>query len=479
MRRYIGIVLVGALAVTGATFIGCSDDDDNGGTGGSGGGGGGGAVVDLCTDNGGSGEVQISNEDITENTLLTADCTYRLTRQIYVGGGATLTVNPGVQVVGDNGSALIVTTNGRIEAEGTADEPIVFTSSRAVGQRAPGDWGGVVMLGTAPLSWGSPAGCNGELGECRSNIEGLPDTEARGIFGGNDPSHDCGSLEYVRIEFAGFVFGEDNELNSLTLGGCGTDTNLDFIQVHRGEDDGFEFFGGLADLSHGICTGTGDDCVDWDQGYRGNITNFIAHHFAGNSSDPRGIEADNWSENNDVEPRSAPMVRYGTVVASPGGVTDQGIVLRRGTLGVLDGLVVAYYDGPGFDMRDASWRDGNWTTNDPDSALVVKNSCFTDNDPDWPAVGTNCGQPGATGDCNDPEGVPGDQTFDELTELAQPALNNQIVAPNDLGLLVSDIAPAATGGAPDYSVNDASGCAGAFAPSGDDWTTGWTSYPEN
>ncbi|MEM8610181.1 MAG: hypothetical protein AAGF92_24035 [Myxococcota bacterium] len=486
MKKYLVIAMVGAVAALGT---GCSDDSDNGGTGGTAGsggsggtagtgatGGGGGNVVDLCADAGGSGQVLIESEEITEDTLLTADCTYVLTRQVYVIG-STLEIEPGVEIGGDNGSALIITTSGMIDAEGTAEAPIVFTSSRPSGERLTGDWGGVVMLGLARLSWGN-AECDGTQGECVANIEGLPDSETRGRFGGDDDSHNCGTLRYARIEYAGFRFGMDNELNALTVGGCGDTTTLEYIQVHRGLDDGFEFFGGTTNLTYGLCTGTGDDCFDTDQGYRGTIMNFIAHHFAGSSDDPRGVESDNFSSNNDVEPRSNPVMMYGTIVANTDSTTQQGVVTRRGTYAVLDGVVVGWYERAGFDMRDASWETG-WTG--VDGPFVVKNSCFTSNNPNWPPLGTDCEDENmAMGDCNDPDDVPADETFDEETELAVGALANQELTPAELGLTEADFEGAANGDTPDYAIDmEGSGCMGAFAPDGTDWTEGWTAYPVN
>jgi hypothetical protein len=449
----------------------------SGGTGGTGGAGGTGGTVDLCAAAGGSGQVSITGEEITQNTRLTANCNYILTQKTYVVG-ATLTIDPGVTIGGGRGSALIITTSGMIDAQGTVDAPIVMTSSRGAGQRVTGDWGGVVLLGNAKLSWGN-AVCDGVAGDCVANIEGLPDTETRGRFGGDDDTHNCGTLRYVRIEFAGDIVGLDNELNGLTVGGCGDQTVLDYIQIHRGLDDGVEFFGGKPNIKHVIVTGAGDDGLDWDQGFRGTVENFIVHHFAGSSSDPRGIEADNYSQNNDVEPRSAPMVRNGTVVAT-GTSNQQGIVLRRGTFGQLDGLVVANWTRAGFDMRDASWEaTGGWPM-----GVVVTNSCFDANNPNWPPWGTNCEaflEADRMGDCNDPGapdmqvGIPANMTFDESTAMADGLGNLE----EDPGL--GDFSGATDGtSTPDYSVGNAN-CMGAFATAGadngTDWTVGWTAFP--
>jgi hypothetical protein len=211
-----------------------------------------------------------------------------------------------------------------------------------------------------------------------------------------------------------------------------------------------ELFGGTASISHVIVTGTGDDGIDWDQGFKGSVTNFIVHHFAGTSPDPRGIEADNFRDNNDLEPRSAPQVANGTIVATEGtGSNQQGVVLRRGTWGVLDGLVVYNWAEAGVNVADSGWaQEGGWPT-----GLVVENSCFFDNNPNYPQD-------------DDDDG------FAEDTELADAARGNLEEDPQ-----LGDFSGAVDGSsAPDYSVGNAN-CHGAFAPSRTDWTTGWTAFP--
>jgi hypothetical protein len=453
MRKFVGLIVLSAVLAFGA---GCGDDGSTGGTGGSGGTGGtggsggtggtggtGGGGDSLCTT---AGQTVSLPGEISENVLLTNDCTYRVAQPVYVTGG-TLTIEEGTRIIGDQASGLVVTRSGRIDAQGSANAPIVFTSSAPVGSRQPGDWGGVVLLGRAPLSWGDEA-CGGSTGvTCEGSIEGLDPSESRGKFGGTDAASNCGTLSYVRIEFAGYVFGEDNELNSLTLGGCGTGTTLEYIQAHQGEDDGVEFFGGTASISNFIVTATGDDGLDWDQGWQGEATNFIVDHTNPRSDDPRGIEGDNFGDNNDVEPRSNPTVTNGTLLGSTG--TAAGIVLRRGTLGSLSGLVVADWTGPGVDVRDGGW-DPAWPAD-----LSVSDSCFWNNQPDY-AI-----------DDNDPNGDTPPAFFDEPTELAD-GLGNTI----DQNPTITDRA------AHDYAVGN-SNCAGAFAPSGTDWTSGWTDYSVN
>ncbi|MGB5266936.1 MAG: hypothetical protein WBN30_10130 [Polyangiales bacterium] len=464
MKRYLNTFLLCGLIAVGTAFVGCSSDGGgsggSGGTAGTGGSGGGGSVANPCQANGGSGEIEITEEEITEDTVLEAACTYILTRETYVIG-AELSIEAGTRISGDQGSALIVSSTGRIDAAGTQDDPIVFTSSALASEAQPGDWGGVVLLGNARLSWGDTA-CNGEAGECVGSIEGISPDNPRGAFGGNDDTHDCGTMTYVRIEYAGAVFGDDNELNGLTVGGCGDQTKLSYIQVHRGLDDGVEFFGGTVSIDHVIVTGTGDDGLDWDQGFRGSIDNFIVHHFSSTTSSPNGIEADNYGDgDNNVEPRSAPQLTNGTVIGD-GRVEGAGVVTRVGTWAVLDGLVVVGFGGAGYDMRNGAWSlAGGWP-----EGIVVENSCFDGNGENYPV------------DDNDPKDdsvAGGADFFDEPTLLADAARNNFEEEPG-----LGDFSTAATGGSPepDYGLSNAN-CAGAFGgPSGADWTAGWTAYPE-
>jgi len=437
MKKYIGLALMGAMVALGA---GCgSTDSGPGGSGGSGGTGGGSGS--LC---GTAGDTVTLPTEIGGDVTLTADCTYRVSQTVYVTGGTT-TIEAGTTLIGDQAAGFVITRNGRIDAQVTSGAPIVFTSSAPVGARQAGDWGGVVLLGYAPLSWGDSA-CGSDTGvTCEGSVEGIDPGEDRGKYGGDDPAHDCGTLRYVRVEFAGFTFGEDNELNSLTVGGCGTGTTLEYIQTHQGEDDGVEFFGGTAAISKFVVSGTGDDGLDWDQGWRGSAMNFIVDHNAPRSDDPRGIEGDNFGDNQNVEPRSNPTVGYGTLLGSPG--TESGVVLRRGTLGVLSGLIVADWNGPGVDLRDESW-DPAWPTE-----LAVEDTCFWNNNPNYPV------------DDNDDNGS--GVFFDEPDELIDGLGNTE-----DQDPMIVDRA------ANDYSAANAN-CMGAFAPDGTDWTTGWTAYPTN
>lgn len=260
-----------------------------------------------------SGEI---NEDIT----LTANTTWILSGGVYIGGdntnSATITINPGTEIVGQQGADFLFIRRGsKIMAEGTPDQPIVFTGPL---EQAAGEWGGLVLAGNAPVN-----GCAEGVSPCENAFEAIT-TES---FGGNNAADNSGVLKYVQIKYAGFEVRPDEELNGLTMLGVGSGTLVDFVQVHAGLDDGVEMFGGTVQMKHLVLTDIGDDSLDWGSGWKGKAQ-FVAIKQADDDGD-RGIEADNNPDNNDALPRSQPMLANITALGSP--VSTQGALLRRGT----------------------------------------------------------------------------------------------------------------------------------------------------
>lgn len=286
---------------------------------------------------------QITNVEvqgsILQDTVWRAGSTYRLNGLVFVEGNATLSIEPGTRILGEPGSALIVTRDARLNARGTVEQPIIFTSAKPVGQRARGDWGGVVLLGNAPV--------NTSVGY----IEGIDRADPRGSYGGANDTDSCGVLTYVRIEFAGNEISKDNELNGLTLGGCGDGTILRFVQVHMGLDDGIEFFGGSANLSHIVITRAGDDGLDWDRGWTGSGQFIVIQQDA--QAGDSCIEADNQKKDPDATPRSAPSLSNVTLVGGGDSMKAQrGMVLRLGTGADLRNLLIAGFSLDAIDVRD-------------------------------------------------------------------------------------------------------------------------------
>jgi hypothetical protein len=204
--------------------------------------------------------------NITSNTTWTKNNVYLLQGLVYIQNGVTLTIQPGTIIRGDHNTAnssLIASKGGKLIANGTVTEPIVFTSSKAVGSRAPGDWGGIVLLGKASF--------NGAGGV--ANIEGIAATAENEYGGGATPddNDNSGSLKYVRIEYGGYVFQPNREINGLTFGAVGRATTIDYIQCSYINDDAFEWFGGTVNCSHLVSYRNIDDEFDTDNGFSGSV----------------------------------------------------------------------------------------------------------------------------------------------------------------------------------------------------------------
>ncbi|MEQ3655325.1 MAG: hypothetical protein ABNH00_05635 [Dokdonia sp.] len=261
-----------SLAVIGMIFTSCGDDDspiistdDDG--------------MMTTDDDGGSVDTILSGQ-ITEDLVLTSDLIWELDGRVTVTNGATLTIEPGTIIKAfagqeANASVLIIARGAQIQANGTAQQPIIFTSAadgiqigQTVGtldENARGLWGGLIVLGNAPIS---------EDGDIEaSQIEGIPASDTNGLYGGTDPADSSGSMQYISIRHGGTLIGEGNEINGLTLGGVGTGTVVNHIEVVGNVDDGIEFFGGSVNASNLLVWAQGDDGLDIDQAYSGTITN--------------------------------------------------------------------------------------------------------------------------------------------------------------------------------------------------------------
>ena len=253
--------------------------------------------------------------NVDADTTWSCENIYILDGQIFVNG-ATLTIEPGTTVKGLGGSALVIEKDAMLMADGTADAPIVFTSNST--SPARGDWGGLVLLGDAPTNLGAPG-----------NAEGFVNAPT---YGGDDAAHNCGTLRYVRVEYAGFAISEGNELNGITFYACGSGTTVSYVQSHMGQDDGMEWFGGGFDADHLISTGAADDSFDIDQGFGGNFQFLFVHQ------DPtigdNCFEISNQGDDFAATPRTAPIVANATCVGSgSGGDKSKGITYKEGTNG--------------------------------------------------------------------------------------------------------------------------------------------------
>lgn len=283
---------------------------------------------------------------IAADRHLSADTTYFLTGVVSVEAGATLSIEPGTLILGDASvqpTALIIKQGGMIDAQGTADAPIVFTSSKPAGSRTRGDWGGVVLNGRA---------------QC--NFPDQDDCVAEGFaaaYGGSDNLESSGTMRYVRIEFAGYEVSLGNELNLLTMNGVGSGTTLEYIQVHQGLDDGFEWFGGTVDLKYAIATGASDDSFDYSTGWQGRGQFWIALQDPDDADN--GFEVDNNDPDTEATPRTSPTIYNITLVgkgptAGTAGESTHGLLLRLGTAGKIHNAIVVGFGTAGLDIDTES-----------------------------------------------------------------------------------------------------------------------------
>lgn len=219
--------------------------------------------------------------NITANTTWKTGKVYVLKNRIAVVSGVTLTIEPGVIIKGEagtgaNATALIIARGGKLMAEGTATQPIIFTSIAdeiMPGQIASpnleptlnGLWGGLLILGNAPVS----------ASAATVQIEGIPPSDQNGLYGGSDANDNSGVIKFISIRHGGANIGEGNEINGLTLGGVGAGTVIENVEVISNQDDGIEFFGGSVSVKNAIVWNVGDDAIDTDQAWSGTLDNFI------------------------------------------------------------------------------------------------------------------------------------------------------------------------------------------------------------
>lgn len=329
--------------------------------------------------------------EIASDDRLECDKEYLLVGTVLVKGGATLTIAPGTTIRGDKESkgTLVVQPGGRLIAAGTAKRPIVFTSAVEERLRQAGDWGGIILLGRAPVNVRN------------AKVEGLVEG---GEYGGTDSADSSGVLTYVRIEYSGTKLGPNNEINGLTFGGVGSGTVVDFVQVRMTTDDCFEFFGGTVNAKHLVCQNNGDDGFDWDFGYQGKLQFLVLQQDPTVTDETNGFEGDNDTSGSLNEPVSAPTI-YNATLCGKGREVDKqqyGLLLRKSTRGVFRNIIASGFEA-GIDVRDAN------TTADLRSSIffgnLVKNIAYEEDGSD-------------TGAQKDD-----DQSFDENAWFARPDNN--------------------------------------------------------
>lgn len=287
------------------------------------------------------------NGEGTGTTNWTCDNNYILDGYVFVNAGQALTIEAGTIVKGAEGSgvdaaAMIVSKGGQIFAEGTADCPIVFTFDGdaldgSVSYNTRGQWGGLIILGDATTNFGGPA-----------QVEGIPTDNNQAQYGGDNDEDNSGVLAYVSIRHGGTQLGAANEINGLTLAGVGSGTTIHHVEVVSNLDDGIEFFGGAVTVDYALVAFCGDDSFDWDQGYHGGGSNWLAVQDQPTGEGDRGgeLDGDDSDDSNVSEgemPFATPTVEGWTIVGVGG---QQGLLFRNGSGGhVSNGLLCNTAEG--------------------------------------------------------------------------------------------------------------------------------------
>ena len=458
---------------------------------------------------------QTLSGSIAASRTLTADTNYVIRGFVYVNSGATLTINAGTKLVGDStalGSALFILRGARIVANGTEAAPVVFTSQRSAGNRSPGDWGGLIVVGNARNSRSGNIIVEGSDGSVvGANPAGVIYT------GGSNDADNSGTLKYVRVEFAGYATLTDAELNSFTFAAVGSGTTFEYLQSLAGLDDAFEWFGGTVDGKYLVSYEAGDDHFDTSEGYRGRNQFLIAFQSrfltprpgAGAvSSDPQGFEVDGCNGGGCTAPSGASaqssgrddglwtgnvfanftMVGLGELATVPanGGI---GMVLRRGTGGTYINGAIARWARGAISMRDS-------TTNNRfliDSLLlrnvyIAESGTLGGNVFD-PAGGANFGQQAAfeARSANIVVGAAGTTAAGLFTALPTTTVTTTGSAfdwsPNVNGALASG-GLSTFAGEPRIAARAGTFIVpttyrGAAAPGGIKWWANWTNYAQN
>jgi hypothetical protein len=277
---------------------------------------------------------------------LSPDTLYTLHGLYYVESGAQIIIPAGTIIQGVPAATLVIKPGGQIFAEGEKFKPVVFTSSEAPGNRFPGDWGGVVILGNAPVNQDNPL------------IEG---GIIEGSYGGNDPTDNSGIFKYCRIEFPGYRFQLNNEINGLTLGGVGSGTEIHHVQVSYSFDDSYECFGGTVDLHHIVAIGGTDDEFDTDFGYQGRVQFGFAMKdpdFSDPTGSSNGFESDNDGSGTSAWPQTWPVYSNMTLIGPeyvgtlPVGNTfaNAGVIRRNSRTSIFNSVIAGYPRG--MSIRD-------------------------------------------------------------------------------------------------------------------------------
>jgi hypothetical protein len=353
-----------ALFALGTCLTGCSDDNDSG--------------SDVP-------ETGVLSGNITSNMTLNAGTVYTLRGATYVKPGVTLTIPAGTRIEADAAFAEVaflgVEKGAKVVAQGTAANPIVFTSNSA--NPAPQDWGGIVICGNAITNLGT---------NVQAEVTGL-------TYGGNNPADDSGTYSHIIIEYSGNLINDEAEFNGMTVYAVGSQTDVDNILVYQGSDDGFEWFGGSVSATNLAAIGCQDDSFDWTEGWNGTASNLYSDQSSatGLSADSRGIEADNNATNPLLAPISNPTLSNLTLIGRnlADVAKEGGIWLRRGTQATITNAYIANFkstaSGSGYGVYFDGPDSQAYFTSNPIQNININNVTTDSNMPALYAAGAGMG----------------------------------------------------------------------------------------
>jgi len=374
-------LLAMAFALSGLLlFVSCDEDDD--------------AIGDGTDNSGGSGiVVTIPAGELTTDASWSADSIYLLAGRVTVPADVTLTIAAGTIIKGQagtgaNASALLVARNGTLNAMGTAESPIIFTSAAdniTVGQTASpnldpsisGLWGGVIILGNAPGSFDDDAS--------EIQIEGIPTSDPNGLYGGTDPADNSGTITYISIRHGGSNIGQGNEINGLTLGSVGNGTTINGVEIVANADDGIEWFGGTVDVSTVLVWNSNDDGLDTDQDWVGTCSDFVIVTPQGGSA----FELDGPEGTGKVNSATADFHTFSNGVVYAGDAIDHLVDWDGSTNASITGMYfygldVRYLDGTSSEIEsfegDGSGTSTDWEVTMPGTEgteFIIDETTFT------------------------------------------------------------------------------------------------------
>ena len=317
-------------------------------------------------------------DSITTDRTLTAGNTYTIHGIVYVTNGAKLTIEAGTIIHGESTSkgALVITRGSQIIANGTKDKPIIFTSDAADPKR--GDWGGVVICGKAPVN----SSFNGTAGV--GEVEGgVNNAAGYGLYGGTNAADNSGILKYVRIEYAGYAYLPDNELNGLTLAGVGNGTTVDYVEVYKANDDAIECFGGTVNMKHTVFVSTLDDDFDTDNGWSGHVQWGIVLRDSSiaDISKSESFESDNDANGSALTPQTRGVYSNITAIGPRATTSNVGNSLflagaqirRNSSISIFNSVIMGYPTGLLIDASKGTPTDNNISGN----TLFVQNSIIS------------------------------------------------------------------------------------------------------